>query len=52
MKEYALSNINFGRRLDFLRKEADKCDLVCANCHRERESVAVAERLRSRLQPG
>lgn len=35
-----LSNINAmvrnGVSFDTLKKEIDKCDLVCANCHRNR----------------
>lgn len=32
-KEFILSNLT--RNLDKLREEASKCDILCANCHRE-----------------
>ena len=34
-KEFGLSVRGLTRSLDKLKKEADKCILVCANCHRE-----------------
>jgi hypothetical protein len=40
LKSYALGHANFARSLDTLRQEAAKCQLVCANCHRELEYPA------------
>ena len=34
-KEFSLSDSTVWRSLDEMKKEADKCILVCANCHRE-----------------
>lgn len=34
-KSYSLDRSVFGRKLSELMKEAAKCVLVCANCHRE-----------------
>lgn len=36
-KEYALANmIQKGYDIPAVQKEIDKCEIVCANCHRER----------------
>jgi len=35
VKEFGLSAKGLTRSLDKTKKEADKCILVCANCHRE-----------------
>ena len=34
-KEFGLSHKGLTRSIDKLKAEADKCILVCANCHRE-----------------
>lgn len=34
-KEFGLSQKGLTKSLDILKKEADKCLLLCANCHRE-----------------
>ena len=34
-KEFALNTANYNKSLDTLKKEVDKCILVCSNCHRE-----------------
>lgn len=34
-KDFTISNSNIYKNLDKLKKELDKCILVCANCHRE-----------------
>ena len=34
-KKFSISDNAFNRSLDELKKEVDKCILVCANCHRE-----------------
>lgn len=34
-KEFALNTANYNKSFDLLKKEVDKCILVCANCHRE-----------------
>lgn len=34
-KEFGLSARGLTKSIDKLKKEADKCILVCANCHRE-----------------
>lgn len=36
-KSFALSQVNMASSLDKLIPEADKCDLLCATCHREVE---------------
>lgn len=32
-KEYNISEEMKNKKIDELKKEADKCDLLCANCH-------------------
>lgn len=34
-KSFQLSNSNIYKNMDRLKEEADKCMLVCSNCHRE-----------------
>ena len=34
-KSFALNSANFNRSFEELKREADKCILVCSNCHRE-----------------
>ena len=34
-KEFALNTANYNKSFETLKKEADKCILVCSNCHRE-----------------
>ena len=34
-KDFGISESSFSRSLESLKEEADKCILVCANCHRE-----------------
>ena len=34
-KEYALNTANYNKSFEKLKKEVDKCILVCSNCHRE-----------------
>jgi hypothetical protein len=42
-----LFNVGMAKSLEALDSEIEKCDLVCANCHR----VRTATRIRSGLQP-
>lgn len=45
-KEFDLSDKARSYSLERLRKEAAKCDLLCANCHMEREDELItAQRL-------
>lgn len=43
-KEFRISDGNT-RSLEQLKKEVDKCDLVCANCHREIHADLFKEKL-------
>lgn len=36
-KEFSVGNIGYSRSWENLRKELNKCVLLCANCHREVE---------------
>lgn len=38
-KEFGISNKGITLSLDKMKKEVDKCILVCANCHREIHSI-------------
>ncbi len=35
-KHYAISSMLYNYGVDKIRIEVEKCDVVCANCHRER----------------
>jgi hypothetical protein len=35
-KLFGLSERGLGKSWDRVREEADKCDLICSNCHREK----------------
>ena len=43
-----------GRSLEILKTEADKCDLVCANCHRIRTATNpdISSKIKSRMKKG
>src|ERR1700677_317590 len=40
-KEFGIAAKGMTYSMDRLRKEATKCDLLCANCHTEAESILV-----------
>lgn len=40
-KKFALSARGLTKGIDTLKKEADKCVLLCANCHREVEAGII-----------
>lgn len=44
-KSFSISQTTFSKSFDELKKEADKCILVCANCHREIHSKQEEEKL-------
>lgn len=44
-KEFALSNAIGNKNIDSLLAEAEKCDIVCANCHRVMHAKGWASRL-------
>ena len=43
-KEFGLSQIRLCKMNEKIKKELDKCDLLCANCHRELHEKLVEER--------
>jgi len=49
-KEFLLSD--FGHSLNELKKEADKCSLLCSNCHRELHYRETETRRNDRLSTG
>lgn len=38
-KEFSISNVNNRAFSDKIKKELDKCDMLCSNCHREVHSM-------------
>lgn len=44
-KSFSISETAFSKSLDELKKEVDKCMLVCANCHRELHAEKEKEKL-------
>ena len=44
-KKFSISETAFSKSMEELKKEADKCILVCANCHREIHAKLNEERL-------
>lgn len=42
-KQFKLSSLTVQRKLEAVLKEADKCDLLCANCHAEVHAGIEAE---------
>jgi len=46
-KEFAISSVHRG--FDKMEKETDKCDLICANCHREIHWELNAKRRQNRI---
>ena len=43
-KAFTISNSVITRSLEEIKAEIEKCDLVCANCHRVRTMIRVRER--------
>lgn len=46
-KEFGLSQIRLCKMSEKIKKELDKCELLCANCHRELHEKLVEERQKS-----
>ena len=46
-KEFSISQIRLCKMNEKIKKELDKCDLLCANCHREIHEKLVEERQKS-----
>jgi len=38
-KDFEISTLGYRNSLERLKKELDKCELLCANCHREEHHI-------------
>lgn len=49
-KDFSLSGSGFTHSIDCLKQEADKCILLCANCHAEIHSIEFAKVRKEKLK--
>ena len=50
-KEGEISSLMYTSGTDVLLKELAKCEVVCANCHRIRTAIRLAETRRTQGRP-
>lgn len=52
LKDFSISGKGYTRSWDTVQKELDKCEMLCANCHREAHAELAASGSNARMTSG